>query len=77
MGHDISVDTTDEPTVEEGDTVVLTGQGDRIEADIVKTYDDGSFMMEWTQNGEERGQISTPKVFDRTPYVNHEPAEDN
>lgn len=77
MAHDITAETADEPTVEEGDTVIFTGQGDRTEGEVTETYDDDSFMMEWTQNGEERGQIARPKVFERSAFVHHESVEDN
>lgn len=69
-------DATEDRTVTEGDTVVFTGSGERTEGTVTKDYNDGSFMVEWMSNGEKRGQIFRPKVFDRSAFVHHEPEQD-
>jgi hypothetical protein len=76
MSHHTTSSTDDERTVSEGDSVIFTGSGERTEGEVTKKYDDGSFMVEWMSNGEERGQIFRPKVFDRSAFVEHEPKEE-
>jgi hypothetical protein len=64
-------------SVSEGDSVIFTGGENRTEGTVTKTYDDGSFIVEWESNGEERGQIFRPKVFNRSAFIDHEPEQES
>lgn len=73
--------TTKEREVTEGDTVVFTScdprnEDEKTEGEVTEVYDNGSyFMVEWESNGEDRGQVFTPKVFDRSAFIEHKPTD--
>lgn len=64
-----------EKSIAEGDTIIFTDGETPTEGTVSKRYDDGSFIVEWMSNGEERGEIFRPSVFDRSPHIEHEPKE--
>lgn len=63
-------------SVSEGDTIILTAGEGQTEATVSKRYEDGSFIIEYEQNGETTGQIFRPSVFRRSPHIEHEPKEE-
>jgi hypothetical protein len=68
-----NTDATESRTVSEGDIVIFTNIGGQTKGAVTEVYDDGSFRVNWMSNGEERGQVFTPSVFDRSEFVSHRP----